>query len=241
MKSAKKAPVNDSHELLFRSLAEQVKLPFIQITHAAELSRQKPDPAGLKQLFETISLTSSAALRLIDGYLLSVQLQREPQLPLEPISLGSVLYDTAHVLDGYAKAHDCEIDLQISGKYEPVMARREILQAALISLGYSFIEASVPNKTRSRITIVVRKNAHGINTGIFSATEGLSGSLFKQAKLLKGLVRQPMGGFSTGSGAGVFVADSLFSYLESPLKSGRFRSQQGLSATLAPSRQLSFV
>jgi hypothetical protein len=236
-----KVPKKDSADLLFRSLAEQVKLPFIQIVHSAELSKISPDQAQIMQQLESISLTSAAALRLIDGYLLSVQLQREPQLPLEPVSLGSVLYDTAQSLDSFARAHNCEIELHIGGKYGPVMARREVVQAALMNLGYSFIEAATPTNGRTRITIAVRKNAHGINTGVFSSNEGLSSSLFKQAKSLKGLVKQPMSNFSTGSGAGVFIADSLFDYLQSPLKTGRFQTLAGLSATLRPSLQLSLV
>lgn len=227
--------------LLFTSLAEQVKLPFVQIAHAAELSRLKPGKAELDQLFETISLTSEAAMKLIDGYLMSVQLQQQPGLPLEPVSLGSVLYDTAQSLDAYAKAHDCTIELHVQGKYGPVMARPEVVRTAIESLGYSFIEAAARRGTKTRVMLAVRKTAHGMSAGVFSDTDKLSSALFKQAKVLKGLARQPLGDFSAGSGAGVFVADALFEWLESPMKVARFQSLQGLAATLIPSRQLSLV
>ncbi len=227
--------------LLFTSLAEQVKLPFVQIAHAAELSRLKPGKVELDQLFQTISLTSEAAMKLIDGYLLSVQLQQEPALPLEPVSLGSVLYDTAHTLEAYAKAHDCTIELHIQGKYAPVMARHEVVRTAIESLGYSFIEAASRRGVKTRVMLAVRKTAHGMSAGVFSDTDKLNSTLFKQAKVLKGLARQPLGDFSAGSGAGVFVADALFDWLESPMHVSKFRSLQGLAANLTPSRQLSLV
>ena len=231
----------DNSGLLFTTLAEQVKLPFVQIAHAAELSRMHPGKAELDQLFRTISLTSEAAMKLIDGYLLSVQLQQEPVLPLEPVSLGSVLYDTAHSLDAYAKAHDCKLELVVKGKYGPVMARHEVVKMAIESLGYSFIEAASRQGAKTTVMLAVRRTAHGMSAGVFSDTDKLSSSLFKQAKILKGLARQPLGDFSAGSGAGVFVADALFAWLDSPMRVARYQTLQGLAATLIPSRQLSLI
>ncbi len=232
---------SQSSSLLFTTLAEQVKQPFVAIAHAAELSRMHPGKEELDRLFSTISLTSEAALKLIDGYLLSVQLQQEPTLALEPVSLGSVLYDTAQRLDKYAKAHDCTVELHVQGRYGPVMARQEVVETALESLGYSFIEAASNQGSRTKIMLMVRRTRHGMSTGVFSDTDRLSSTLFKQAKILKGIARQPLGDFSAGSGAGVFVADALFSWLDSPMKVARFRSMQGLASTLIPSRQLSLV
>lgn len=227
--------------LLFTTLAEQVKLPFVAIAHAAELSKLNPGHDELERLFKTISITSEAALKLIDGYLLSVQLQQEPALALEPVSLGSVLYDTAQRLDKYAKAHDCTVELHVEGRYGPVMARQEVVETALESLGYSFIEAAGNQGAKTKIMLMVRRTPRGMSTGVFSDTDRLSSTLFKQAKVLKGLARQPLGDFSAGSGAGVFVADALFTWLDSPMKVARFKSMQGLASTLIPSRQLSLV
>jgi hypothetical protein len=237
---AKKQPL-EANGLLFASLAEQVKLPFVQIAHAAELLQLRPSPAELERLLSTISLTSDAALKLIDGYLLSVQLQQTPGLPLEPVSLSSVLYDTAEGLSDYARAHDCELELQLQGKYGPVMARHDVLKSALLSLGYAFIEAVSRPDARTTLSLVARRTARGMSAGIFSSQEGLSKGLFKQGKQLQGIARQPLSDFSAGSGAGIFVADSLLSHLDSPLRVARFRAQTGLAATLIPSFQLSLV
>jgi len=230
-----------SSGLLFTTLAEQVKLPFVTVKHAAELLRAHPNTEELERLLQTIALTSSSALRLIDSYLLSVSLQAEPRLPLEPVSLSSVMYDAAHSLDAYAKAHDCEIDLRLAGKFGPVMARREVVQSALESLGYSFIDAASRPDVHTKVTLAVRRTAGGTSTGVYSEISKLNSGLLKQAKVLKGIARQPLGDFSAGSGAGVFVADALFDFLDSSVRVAKFQGLFGLAANLTPSNQLSFV
>lgn len=239
--------INDSNALvrsqglLFAALAEQVKLPFMAIAHAAELSRLNPGQAELERLFSTISLTNESAMKLIDGYLLSVQLQQGAELPLEPVSLGSVAYDTAQRLMSYAHAHDCELEVDIRGKYGPVMARHEVVKTAIEALGYSFIEAASRPGAKTRVILSVRKIAGGMSAGVYSDTDKLSSNLFKQAKVLKGVARQPLGDFSAGSGAGVFVADALFEWLGSPMRVARLSGMQGLASTLVSSRQLNLV
>lgn len=228
-------------ELLFTTLAEQVKLPFVQVKHAAELLKAYPSKEELEHLLETITVTSSSALKMIDGYLLSVHLQTEPKLPLEPVSLGSVVYDAAQSLSDFAKAHDCKVELQVTGKFEPVMARREVVQWALESLGVSFIEAASRPDSVNTVTLAVRRTAGGITTGVYSSVAHVNANILKQARVLKGLARQPLNEFSAGSGAGVFVADALFEYLDTQMRVSRFQSLEGLAATLIPSRQLSLV
>ena len=230
-----------SQGLLFATLAEQVKQPFLTIAHAAELMRLHPGVAELERLFATISLTSEAAMKLIDGYLLSVQLQQNSGLPLEPVSLASTAYDTAQKLMPYARAHDCELEVDIRGKYGPVMARHEVVKTALESLGYSFIEAAGRPGVKTRVVVSVRRIAGGMSAGVYSDTDKLSSTLFKQAKVLKGVARQPLGDFSAGSGAGVFVADALFEWLESPMRVARLSGLQGLAATMTASKQLNLV
>jgi CheY-like chemotaxis protein len=231
----------ESSRLLFTTLAEQVKLPFVTVKHAAELLRAHPNKDELERLLQTIALTSSSALKLIDNYLLSVSLLDGPQLIFEPVSLSSVMYDVAHSLDSYAKAHDCELELRLAGKFGPVMARREVVQAALESLGYSFIDAASRPEASTKVTLAARRTIGGMSTGVYSDMSKLNSGLLKQAKTLKGVARQPLSEFSAGSGAGVFVADALFDYLKSPVRVARFQGLFGLAATLLPSNQLSLV
>src|SRR4051812_2507072 len=125
-------------EQLLLGLAEQLKLPLLQIARRAELSTfgQDVDLAA-------IQATADSALRLIDSYLLGVRLAETGQesLALEPVSVSSVLYDTAQQLSSVAQFYGVHLELSIGGKYGPVLAHRQGLQAALTSLGTALIEA----------------------------------------------------------------------------------------------------
>lgn len=222
------------------TLAEQVKLPLTQIMHAAELldGGEAEDPHR-----QTIALASQSALRLIDGYLLSVELQREGQLNLEPVPISSLLYDTAEALQPAARAHGCEIELDVAGKYVPVMSHAGALSAALMNIGYSFIEAvsTAPKQPQRIIRLAVRRVPGGISAGVFAARPELTGDLLKRARLLHGRSHQPMAEFVSDAAAGIFVADQLLAHLESPMRVARMRGLNGLTATFIPSRQLSLV
>jgi hypothetical protein len=235
-------PVRDflqDSDPLFAMLAEQVKLPFIHIKQAVELARTGSIDAS--STFDDISLSTQAALRLIDGYLMSVRLQAQSRLDLEPVPLSSVLYDTADQLSVYAAAHNCVLELDIKGRYAPVMAHRPAVQAALLSLGYSFIDAASLQEGLATVTLGAQRTAQGIAAGVFSRQQGLSSGLLRQARQLAGQARQPLSGFTAGNSAGIFVADALFGRLDSSVRVAHFKGMQGLAATLLPSRQLSLV
>ena len=228
---------------LFINLAEQVKLPFVQISHAAELLEGVQDPAKIESSRLTISVASQSALRLIDGYLLSIELQREQQLALEPVSISSILYDTAQALHDFARAHGCRLELDVAGKYGPVMAHKRAVGAALVSLGFSFIEAASidENKEEPVVKLAVRRTGSNISTGVFSTNASLSNNLFKQAKSMHGKVHQPMAAFDSGNSTGIFIADALFTQLQTKMRVARMNGLQGLAATLLPSQQLNLV
>lgn len=229
---------------LFISLAEQVKLPFVQIAHAAELMEDVRKPEHAERSRQTILLASQAALNLIDGYLISASLQREQQLALEPVSLSSVLYDTAQALDTYAKAHGCRLELDLGGRYGPVMSHRRAVQAALTSLGYSMIEAvSAAGKTQTApvVSLIARRSPHGIKTGVLADALTLNSTALKRARAMYGRAHQPLTGFDGSPGSGIFIADSLFEQLSTGMRILKVGDKQGLAATLLPSRQLNLV
>lgn len=224
-------------ERLFACLAEQVKLPFVQVQHAAELMM-----AGIhtpEQSQQTIQEVSRAAIQLIDGFLLQVRLQQESQLQLESVPVSSVLYDTAELLNPYAKLHGIDIQLDVAGKYGPVMAHALGLRTALANLGYTLIDAAEKGQ-KQIITLSVRKSVQGISAGVYSNGGVLSSKLLEQARLLQGSVHQPLAGFSSNA-AGVFVADGLLQSLGAELRVSRLRGSSGFATTFTPSRQLSLV
>ena len=128
---------SEADERLLQVLAEQMKTPLLQIARSSELARMTK---RYQAQLETIELTADTALKLLDNYLLGIKLSRiHPEL--EPVSVAAVLIDTAHELSKFAARNQCELQVHLAGKYEPIMAHRQGLEAALASLGYVFIEA----------------------------------------------------------------------------------------------------
>lgn len=182
-----------------------------------------------------------AGLKLIDSYLLNIELQRSSSLDLEPVSLASVMYDSAEVLDSFARAYNCKLELHISGKYGPVVGRYDALKAAIQSLGLGLIEA-VSNPDRpATIKLVTRRSRLNIMAGLYFGDTKLSRQLLVRAKQLAGRARQPLGELGSGSGIGVFVAEALLSQLDYSLVVSRHKLESGLGVSLRSSQQLSLV
>lgn len=228
---------NSANERLLKVLAEQLKLPLLQIARKAELAAGAKDITALS----SIGYTADMALRLVDSYLLSVQLQSLPFLELEPVSVSAVLQDTAHALNQLAKQYDCELEVHLQGKYQPVMAHRQSLEAAYATLGYAFIESHPDATKKHHVILGAHRSGSGLVAGIFGNQEGLNADMFRRGKALFGSARQTVPGVSPAAGAGIFVADSLLSSMDAPLHLSRHNKLAGLAATLVSSRQLQLV
>jgi hypothetical protein len=220
---------------LLRGLAEQLKLPLLHIARQAELATLNEQEA-----YSAIMRTADMALQLIDGYLLSTDVHAQQALELEPISISSILQDTAHQLSHLAKQYDCEIEVHLSGRYGPVMAHRKSLEAAFALLGYSFIEAGSSEGNR-RMLLAAHRSRNGLVAGVFGNQPGLSADMYRRARALYGTARQPMTNVTAAAGAGVFIADSLLAPQSSPIHIAYHQKLAGLAATLLPSQQLQLV
>ena len=228
---------NEAQERLLKALAEQLKLPLLQIAREAELAHSDQDATALG----SISYTADMALRLVDSYLLSVQLQALPMLELEPVSVSAVLQDTAHRLNQLAKQYDCDLEVRLSGRYEPVMAHRQSLEAAFATLGYTFIESMPTEGQKHHIILGAHRSSKGLVAGVFGNQEGMSADMYRRGMALFGTARQAVPSLSPHAGAGVFVADSLLKNMEAPLHVSRHNKLSGLATTLITSQQLQLV
>jgi len=226
-----------SQERLLRALAEQIKLPLIQIARQAELSQLTCSDKALK----SIEYTADMAIRLIDSYLLSIHLQTQASLELEPVSVGAILQDTAHRLDRLAKEYNCTLEVHLTGRYEPVMANRQSLEAAYTMLGYAFIESAPPVALKHQVILGAHRSQKGVVAGIFGTQPGLSADAFRRGKAIFGSSRQGLPAVSSASGAGIFLAESLLKSMETPLRQSRHRKCGGLAATLLTSKQLQLI
>jgi signal transduction histidine kinase len=223
---------------LLRSIAEQLKTPLAVIARQAELGQLTGD----MQLVDAGSIHTQAttALTLVESYLLGLQLMHEQaELILEPVSVSSMLVDVAHELDSFAKQYGVGLELRIAGKYQPVMAHSRGLKSALLSLGYALLEGYTLKE--HKLTLAVHRTPHGIVTGLYGDYEALSSQQWRQALEVQGQARQPFQALASGSGAGIFVAQTILQAMTTKLRVGKHLNQHGLATTLQPSQQLQFV
>ena len=229
-------PILSQHLLL--SVAEELKLPLLQISRQAEQG-QLSKHTDLK----TIQSTADTALRLLDNYIFGVRLALEPErLDQQSVSISSILYDTGHELDALAKNYGVELQLNIAGRYEPVTAHREGLQAALVSLGAALIEALPAQETSQlRLYLATHRSRYGIVAGLYADTKQLSRDALARGRRLQRHSRQPFIGLTHTSGAGIFVADTILRAMNLNLTASRHHRLYGLGTILQPNSQLQLV
>jgi signal transduction histidine kinase len=257
-------------ERLFLAMAEELKLPLQQIARQAELHllsdgnqvqystvpnsllvQEAPGMGvgtadAIRYDLRSIQTSADSTLQLLDSYLLSLRLSMDPTavLALEPVSLSAVLYDAASELRTVAKAHGVTLQLHIQGRYEPVLANRQALRSALVTLGYALIEAMPATgngAAQQRLQLATHRTKHGVVAGVYGELEGLTSQVLRNAQDLHGHVRQPLVNVFPGSGAGVFVADAILAAMEARLRVGRFMNQTGFALTLPLSEQLQLI
>lgn len=226
---------------LLKVVAEELKLPLMHIARQAELSRLTG--AAPEIILGDVEAMASDALALIDSYVFGLELiERQQMLELEPVSLAAVLYDTAHGLERMAKQYNVELQLHIGGSYQPVMAHRAGLQAALLSLGSVFIEAqSIQELKTKSITLAAYRTKSGLAAGVYSQAGAITPAELKLACAFRGRARQPLSQFSSGAAAGVFAANSILQAMAAKLRTSRYERQAGLGTVLLLSRQLQLV
>ena len=229
-------PETGEQERLLRALAEQLKSPLMRIARSAELARMTDEPIDLG----VIEYTADMTLRLIDSYLLSVHLQAQPNLELEPLSVPAVMQDTAHRLSLLARQFDCDVVVHSSAAHGLVMAHPKAFDAAMMSLGYAFVESRPEDGKRHQVVLGAHTSAHGLVAGAFSARP-LTGDGLQRARALYGRALQNFPKTLSTNGASVFVADALMRSMNSPLKAARHQNLSGLAATLLPSKQLQLI
>lgn len=228
-----------SQQLLL-SVAEELKLPLLQIARQAE-------QAGLSGTADlaNIQATADSALKLLDNYSLGVRLALEPgQLLTEPVSVSSVLYDTGQQLESLAKSYGVSLELNVAGRFGPVLAHRQGLQAALVSLGAALIEAlpaQAGAKPQLTLQLATHRSRYGIVAGLYADTKQLSEETLQRGRRLQRHSRQPLLDLTHTSGAGIFVADTILQAMRLHLMTSRHHRLYGLGTVLQPNHQLQLV
>lgn len=214
-------------DLLFTALAEQLKLPLLQI---ARLSESNSDYSP------QINLISENALRLIDGF---VHSSDQTELMFEPLSTAAVLRDVAELIQPLAAASNYQIHIE-SGNSRPIMAHHEVLKTMLALLSSSIIESSAEENLH-HLVLGSHRSSHGIVVGVFSDEIDLSQRALHLSRRLQGRAAQTVPMFGESGGAGLAIADRLSSRLHAPLRAYRHHALTGIGSLFVPSQQLSLV
>ncbi len=227
--------MSEGSELLL-SVAEELKLPLMQIARQAE--QGGADTASIRG-------TAEAALRLLDNYALSLRLQERPaNLELEPVSVSSVLYDTGQQLDAIARNYGVELELNVTGRYGTVMANRQGLQSALTSLGASLIEAlPALESPQLKLRLASHRSRYGIVAGLYTDTPQLTNTALRRGRRLQRqrASRQPLTTISHTTGAGIFVADTILQAMHLRLSASRHHRLYGLGTVMQPNKQIALI
>lgn len=233
--------MSDTQHTLLRSIAEQLKMPMMYIARQSELSQG--EETASKDTFIDMQSNADMALRLLDSYILGLELsEKQMSLELEPVSLSSVLYDVAHDLTPLAQQRNTDIELVLAGKYGQVMANTQGLVAAFYSLGSVLSEACAEENSRGTLRIAVHRSTRGIVAGMYlDGKPNLQTTIHGARKLRHTFTRQPFSKLTASSGAGIFIADTILSCMDIHLRAGRFHGKHGMAATLQPSRQLQLI
>jgi hypothetical protein len=227
-------------ERLFLSLVEQLSQPLMQIARVSEVAVEQPQASTAD--WRVVRTVAEASLQLVESYALSLRVHgRVTPLSIEPISVSSLLYDTAHALQPYAHQYGVALELEPGPKMQPILADRTILQAALTSLGQVFVLAqSESDEAAVPVRLSAHRGRYGVVAGVYGPTVIGADSLHR-ARQQYGAARQPLQQLVSGPAAGVFVADSLLHALSTRLHAARYHNITGLAATLQPSQQLQLV
>lgn len=226
---------------LLTSVAEQLKVPLAVIARHAELGTLTGDASIVDTV--TIATQADAALLLVDSYLLGLELlHSQAQLELEPISASSLVVDIAHDLYGFARQYGVNVDLQTNGRFGPVMSNLRGLRAAILSLGFAFIEAQAAGELDAQqVVLAAHRTPRGVVIGLYGMNKTVTSNAWRRALSLYGTAAQPFTELSPTSGAGLFIADTILRCMDSRLRVGRYQQRSGLAVTLQPSRQLQLV
>ena len=228
-----------TQQLLF-GLAQQMKVPLVNIARRAEVAAAVPGEGELR----SIRTTAEAALWLLDSYLLGLRLVGQDALTIEtePVSISGVLYDIAQQLQPFARAYGVELGLRVDGKFGLVMAHPRALHAAIVSLGYAMIEA-LPAQPDAQLELQLSAHRcrYGIVAGLYCQTEQVTSRMLQIGRELQGQARQPLSTLSHTSGAGIFVADAILHAMQTRLNVSRHRHLYGLGAVLPLNPQLQLV
>lgn len=227
-----------SPDQVLQGLVRELKNPLLFIARQAEFSSGSGDSSA----FSVIEQSAQEALQLIDSYLLTAQSEYgQKQLPLEPIGLGSILYEVAHQLDPLAKKKNYHIEVET--KYtRPVMVDRRAVEAALSCLAQLILIPHGEKRGKVLRLSAFKRPGEQIIAGVLSnGSAGFKDKDLRRAVGLHGRSHMAVNSEGTGSGVQLALADSLANAMGGQVLAIKHARMKGLGLELIKSEQLALV
>ncbi len=225
-------------ELMLSAIAHDLSLPLLQIKAKAELGKFN------NKTSEEFKLLTQSGLKLIDSYLIALEFRQSAnQLVLEPVSIGSVLADSAHELSKLAEYYKTKIEINITGRARPILTNKASLQSAFYCLGASLIKSQADSESKNNVLVLsaYKNKQDSITAGIYANILGLTDKELYNSRKLAGKAKQPFSALSSSSGGGILIADMLLTTLYQPLRASKFKHLSGFSTQFPISKQLRLV
>jgi len=219
---------------LLQKVADNIKLPLIQILHQAQLGKIN-NQTDLDQIEDIANFT----LKMIDNYVLGLNIN-DNKFNLEPLSLSSVLYDSAKELDKLANHYGVKLQVSINNNFGPVLSNRMALEGFLMSVGLSLIE-SASSTNNKVVTLATHKCRYGVVAGVYAKEINLSSSILSQGTKLIEEAKRSMPEFSHTNGAGIFVAEKLLNNINMKLMVSKHHNLKGIGTLMSTSKQLQLI
>lgn len=236
----KENPVN-SDQFLLKSVAEELRLPLVQISRLAELSRSSAN--DLSSDMKTIESSADLALQLLESYILGVELSdNQREIELSPITVGAVMNDVAHQVHKIADQNNCDILLSIKTS-KPIMGNYEAIKMAYLNIAHSIILANnsqVDKKRKSIIFAVYGKGTKNM-AGVYGNDVQINKTSWEKSMSMFHKTRQKIPEFSSINGSGFFVASSILESMSLSLHPSKYKGNKGLVAGFPLSQQLQLI
>lgn len=214
-----------------RALAFELKSPLINIARQAELADEND--------FAEIQQTAEQALSLIDSYLLSAQSEYgQLKFDLEPVNIGSVLYDTSSQLRSLAKRQNVELIIE-DRVHDPVMTHRGAMTAVLEAFGQALMMTD-SGQYREVVLRSYRTRKGELGVGAFTDVD-LSEDDLRQALNFQGRAQMPLAKVSSKTHVSLAIADNLCRAVGGSMSVKKMGRLRGFTTRLPRSEQLSFV
>lgn len=214
----------------FVALMRELKLSLYSVARQAELAN--------KDSFQAIQSQAEQSMRLIDSYIVSAQAEYgQARLDFAPLSLGSVMQETANELRGTLDCREVLIQAQARG---PVMTHRATLHNLLEASCQAMAEVSSQDSGDLILRSYETKNGD-IGAGVFSNSTNITPEDLRIALSLGGTARMPLARHSVRSGVMLIIADGLAKALGGSLEVKRMGRLRGLATLLPKSEQLSLI